>query len=112
MDLLVACQPTAAKVAVVVVVVQHKLVLQVLVQVAPDLVAVLAEQVAKASLTRCVQNPQLSMDQAVVDKVAGQMVSAEQTQVTEAERTRQEELALTVSTKRAVAAVLAGVLES
>ena len=74
--------------------------------------AVLAQQVAKESLTHCAQTPQLSTVQAAVDKVGGQMVSVEQTLVTEAEPTRQAELALTVSTKRAVAAVLAGVPES
>jgi hypothetical protein len=69
---------------------------------------VLAVQAVKESPTQCAQDPLLSMGQAVADKAAGQMVSVERMLVTEAELMQQVEQALTVSTKRAVAAVLAG----
>lgn len=75
----------------------------------PDLTVVSVETAVKASQTRCVQDHPSFMDLAAAVRAIGQMATEELTLATEAEQTQPVEAELTVSTKLAVAAALAGV---
>lgn len=75
----------------------------------PDLTVELVETAVKASQTRCVPDHPSFMDLAAAVRAIGQMATEEPTLATEAELTQRVEAELTVSTKLAVAAALAGV---